>query len=48
MQIEAKLDALGLVLPEAPKAPPGINLSFVWTRMRGDTCPLSECRFQEK
>lgn len=36
MQIEAKLDALGLVLPEATKATPGIKLSFVWTRMRGN------------
>jgi hypothetical protein len=36
MQIEAKLDALGLVLPAAPKAPPGIKLSFAWTRMRGN------------
>ena len=26
MQIEAKLQALGLVLPAAPKAPPGIEV----------------------
>src|ERR687886_2840574 len=32
MQIEAKLRALGLVLPEAPKVPPGITISFAWTR----------------
>lgn len=36
MQIEAKLEALGLVLPEAPQAPPGITFSFAWTRMRGN------------
>ena len=36
MNIEAKLQALGLVLPPAPKAPPGITLSFAWTRIRGN------------
>ena len=36
MQIEAKLQALGLVLPEAPQAPPGITFSFAWTRIRGN------------
>ena len=36
MKIEAKLQALGLVLPAAPKAPPGITLSFAWTRIRGN------------
>ena len=35
MQIEAKLEALGLVLPEPPQAPPGITFSFAWTRLRG-------------
>ena len=41
MQIEAKLTALGLVLPAAPKAPPGIKLSFAWTRMRGNRIYVS-------
>jgi hypothetical protein len=36
MQIEAKLQALGLVLPAAPSAPPGIKFSFAWTRVRGN------------
>ncbi len=36
MQIEAKLQALGIVLPEAPKIPPGIKISFAWTRVRGN------------
>ncbi len=36
MQIEAKLQALGLVLPEAPKIPPHITISFAWTRVRGN------------
>ena len=41
MQIESKLEALGLVLPAAPKAPPGITFSFVWTRKRGNRIYLS-------
>ena len=36
MQVEARLQALGLVLPPPPKLPPGIELSFVWTRVRGN------------
>lgn len=36
MIIEAKLQTLGLVLPAAPKAPPGITISFAWTRVRGN------------
>ncbi|MBV9602601.1 MAG: RidA family protein [Chloroflexi bacterium] len=34
MHVEARLQALGLVLPAAPVAPPGIKLSFAWTRVR--------------
>ena len=30
MQIEAKLEDLGLALPEPAKPPPGIELSFEW------------------
>src|SRR5437867_12357919 len=41
MQIEAKLQTLGLVLPAAPKVPPGIKISFVWTRMRGNRIYVS-------
>jgi len=41
MQIEAKLEALGLVLPEAPKAPPGIEFSFAWVRRRGNRIYIS-------
>ncbi len=36
MQIEAKLAALGLVLPAAPQVPPGIKISFAWIRVRGN------------
>ena len=41
MQIEAKLQALGLVLPETPKTPPGFQFSFAWTRRRGNRIYLS-------
>jgi enamine deaminase RidA (YjgF/YER057c/UK114 family) len=33
MQIEAKLQSLGLVLPQAPRVPPGVRLSFDWVRV---------------
>jgi enamine deaminase RidA (YjgF/YER057c/UK114 family) len=36
MQIEERLQSLGLVLPEAPQLPPGIKISFAWTRRRGN------------
>src|ERR687885_417641 len=41
MQVEDKLRALGLVLPEAPKVPPGFNFSFAWTRIRGNRIYLA-------
>jgi len=41
MKIEAKLQELGLILPAAPKIPPGIKISFVWTRKRGNRIYLS-------
>ena len=36
MRVEAKLEELGLTLPEAPKLPPGVQLSFVWVRVHQD------------
>ena len=36
MRIEARLEELGLALPEPVKPPPGIELSFAWIRVRGD------------
>ncbi|MEP7215567.1 MAG: RidA family protein [Anaerolineaceae bacterium] len=36
MQIESKLGTLGLVLPEPPKLPPGVTISFAWVRVRGN------------
>ncbi len=41
MQIEAKLQEKGLVLPQAPKLPPGLTLSFAWARMRGNRLYLA-------
>ena len=35
MQIEDKLQALGLVLPEPPRVPPGIQIPFAWVRIHG-------------
>jgi enamine deaminase RidA (YjgF/YER057c/UK114 family) len=36
MHVEQKLDELGLTLPEAPKLPPGVQLSFAWVRVHQD------------
>ena len=41
MQIEAKLHDLGLALPHAPKLPPGLHVSFVWARLRGNRLYLA-------
>jgi enamine deaminase RidA (YjgF/YER057c/UK114 family) len=35
MRIEAKLEELGLVLPEPAKVPPGVKLPFPWVRVHG-------------
>jgi enamine deaminase RidA (YjgF/YER057c/UK114 family) len=35
MQIEAKLEALGLTLPAPPKLPPGVRVTFQWVRLNG-------------
>ena len=39
--IEAKLQAKGLVLPEATKPPPGVKLPFAWVRVRGNRALVS-------
>ena len=41
MHIEAKLEALGLVLPEPFVAPPGTQLPFLWVRIRGNRAYIS-------
>jgi len=39
--IEAKLQNLGLTLPEPMKAPPGVVLPFSWVRVRGNRVYVS-------
>ncbi|HEX2182017.1 MAG TPA: RidA family protein [Rubrobacteraceae bacterium] len=41
MQIEARLEELGLVLPEPMEPPPGLHLPFSWVRVRGDRAYVS-------
>ncbi len=41
MKVEAKLEELGLVLPEPRKVPPGLVLPFAWVRVRGDRAYVS-------
>jgi enamine deaminase RidA (YjgF/YER057c/UK114 family) len=41
MKVEAKLEELGLVLPEPIKVPPGLVLPFAWVRVRGDRAYVS-------
>ena len=41
MEIEKKLAALGLSLPEPLKLPPGVALPFPWVRVHGDRAYLS-------
>ncbi len=41
MHIEAKLEALGLVLPESFVTPPGTQLPFLWVRIRGNRAYIS-------
>ena len=39
--IESKLQALGLVLPEPLKLPPGVTLPFPWVRVHGNRAYVS-------
>ena len=41
MNVEAKLEELGLVLPEPAQTPPGLVLPFAWVRVRGDRAYVS-------
>src|SRR5436305_14164613 len=41
MKIEAKLDALGLTLPEQFTPPAGTKLPFSWVRVRGNRAYIS-------
>ena len=40
-KVEAKLEQLGLTLPEPMKLPPGVTLPFPWVRVRGDRAYVS-------
>ena len=40
-QIETKLDALGLKIPERLKVPPNVKTPFTWVRVRGDKAYIS-------
>src|SRR5262245_10460888 len=41
MRIETKLDELGLVLPEPLQVPTGLEMPFVWVRVRGNRAFIS-------
>ena len=41
MLVEQRLEQLGLVLPEPLKAPPGMQLPFLWVRVRGNRAYIS-------
>jgi hypothetical protein len=41
MNIEAKLEGLGLVLPEPMQVPQGLRLPFAWVRLRGNRAYIS-------
>src|SRR3989442_992696 len=41
MQIEAKLAALGLMLPPPVRVPPGVRLPFAFVRVHGDRAFVS-------
>jgi hypothetical protein len=41
MQIEARLEEMGIVLPEAIKPFPGVQVRFSWVRVRGDRAYVS-------
>ena len=41
MHVEAKLEELGLVLPEPMRVPPGLRMPFSWVRVRGNRAYVS-------
>jgi enamine deaminase RidA (YjgF/YER057c/UK114 family) len=41
MEIERRLEQLGLVLPEPTKVPPGVQIPFAWVRLHGDRAYVS-------
>ncbi|MBA2618017.1 MAG: RidA family protein [Rubrobacter sp.] len=41
MDVEARMEDLGLVLPGPMRLPPGVQLPFAWVRVRGDRAYVS-------
>jgi enamine deaminase RidA (YjgF/YER057c/UK114 family) len=41
VRVEAKLEELGLVLPEPMRVPEGLRMPFSWVRVRGDRAYVS-------
>src|SRR5919199_77742 len=41
MRVEAKLEELGLALPQPARLPPGVQASFAWVRAYGDRVYVS-------
>jgi enamine deaminase RidA (YjgF/YER057c/UK114 family) len=41
MEIELKLQSLGLTPPEPAKFPPGVEIPFAWVRVHGDRAYIS-------
>jgi hypothetical protein len=41
MEIERKLERLGLVLTEPTKLPPGLQIPFAWVRLHSDRAYIS-------
>jgi enamine deaminase RidA (YjgF/YER057c/UK114 family) len=41
MEIEPRLDAMGLRLPDSMKSPPGLKIPFAWVRVRGSRAFVS-------
>ena len=41
MRVEAKLEELGLALPEPARLLPGVQASFAWVRVYGDRVYVS-------
>ncbi len=41
MRIDQRLEELGLTIPEPLQLPPGVQLPFLWVRVRGDLALIS-------
>ncbi len=41
MRVEAKIEDLGLVLPEPLRVPPALQMPFAWVRVRGNRAYIS-------